>query len=373
MSFARGFVPPCDRGCFPMGEKERRILHLDMDAFFASVEIRDNPSLRGKPVIVAGLTARGVVCAASYEARRFGVRSAMPTQQARVLCKKGIFLRPRLARYREVSRRILEIAHEFTDLVEPVSIDECYMDVTENKLGVESAEQLGRRLKQRIRDELGLTASVGIAPCKFLAKIASDLRKPDGLVVIAPEQVEDFLADLPVERIPGIGPVTKRKFHGLGIRKIGELRRLSRDQLRHLFGKSGERLYEFARGIDDRPVVVEREPKSLSRERTFETDTRDLDEIRRALRRHCEAVAGRLAAAGFRARAVELKIRYGDFKTVTRRLRLNDFFDDAETIYQTALDLLGKTDAGRRPVRLVGVCVGDLAGGEGVRQLRLFE
>jgi len=356
-----------------MGEATRWILHLDMDAFYASVERLDNPSLRGKPVIVAGLTARGVVCAASYEARRFGVRAAMPTQQARVLCKHGIFLRPRMERYRDISRRIFRILHEFTDVVEPVSVDECYLDITDNKLGIASPLALARSLKERIRGKLALSASVGIAPNKFLAKIASDLRKPDGLVLIEPDRVEAFLADLPVEKIPGIGPVTQRKLHQLRIRQIAELRRLARDELERLFGKAGGRLYEYARGIDERPVVTHRAPKSLSREMTFERDTTDLERIAQTLRDQSESVARRLAAGHLRARTVQLKVKYDDFTMVTRTRQLDDVFDDADTIYQTALALLERTEAERRPVRLVGVGVSDLIGREDTEQLDLFE
>jgi len=355
-----------------MGEATRWILHLDMDAFYASVEMLDNPALRGKPVIVAGLTARGVVCAASYEARRFGVRAAMPTQQARVLCRQGIFLRPRMERYRDISRRIFRIIHEFTDAVEPVSVDECYLDISDNKMGIASPLALARALKERIRSKLALSASAGIAPNKFLAKIASDLRKPDGLVVIEPGQVEAFLADLSVETIPGIGPVTQRKLHHLGIRRIAELRRLARDELERLFGKAGGRLHEYARGIDERPVVTHRAPKSLSREMTFERDTADLERIAEVLREQSESVARRLASRQLRARAVELKLKYDDFTEVSRSRRLDDAFDDAETIYQTALALLERTEAGRRPVRLVGAGVSELVGREDTEQLDLF-
>jgi len=356
-----------------MDDTGRSIMHLDMDAFYASVEVLDNPSLRGQPVIVAGLTARGVVCSASYEARRFRVHAAMPTQQAHVLCKKGVFLRPRMDRYHQVSRCIFGLIQEFTDLVEPVSVDECYLDVTENKLGISSPVELARRLKQRIRDEVGLTASVGIAPNKFLAKIASDLQKPDGLVVIEPEQVEGFLADLPVEKIPGLGPVTQHKLHPLGIRKIAELRRLSREELERLFGKPGGRLYEFARGADKRPVVTYRAPKSFSRESTFGRDTTDLEQIERTMREHSESVARRLTARGMRAWSVGLKVKYDDFTTVTRSRHLDNAFSNAETIFNTAVALLERTQAGRRPIRLVGVGVSELVTRDDAEQLDLFE
>jgi len=356
-----------------MSDPTRWIMHLDMDAFYASVEVLDNPLLRGKPVIVAGLTTRGVVYSASYEARRFGVRAAMPTQQARALCKNGLFLRPRMERYRDISRRVFRIIREFTDVIEPVSVDECYLDITENKLGIRSPLELARVLKQRIREKLALTASIGIAPNKFLAKIGSDLEKPNGLVLIEPDHIEAFLAELPVERIPGIGPVTQQKLHQLGIHKIAELRHLVREQLEHLFGKSGGRLYEYARGIDERPVVTHRPPKSLSRELTFERDTTDLEQIRQTLREQSESVAQRLAARRLRARTIALKVKYDDFTLVTRHRQLDEPFDNAETIYQNALRLLERTEAGHRLVRLVGVGVSDLTPSDEVEQLDLFE
>jgi DNA polymerase-4 len=356
-----------------MDTAPRRIAHIDMDAFYASVEQRDNPSLRGKPVIVAGLSPRGVVCAASYEARRFGIHSAMPTQQARLLCKNGIFLRPRMERYREVSRCVFGIIREFSDVVEPVSVDECYVDFTTNRFGIDAPDELAGRLKQQIRDQAGLTCSVGIAPNKFIAKIASDFDKPDGLVVIAPDQVDTFLVDLPVGRIPGVGPVAQRKFQQLGVKTIAELRRLTREQLERLFRRAGGRLYEYARGIDERPVVTYRAPKSLSREQTFERDTTDLEVVRETLRRQADSVAQRLAKRGLRAHGVELKVKYDDFQQVTRSGRLDDLFNDADTIYQTALTLLERTEAGRRAVRLVGVGVSGLIGREQAEQLDFFE
>ncbi len=356
-----------------MHETSRWIMHVDMDAFYASVEVLDNPALRGKPVIVAGLSARGVVCSASYEARKFRIRAAMPTQQARVLCKNGIFLRPRMERYRQVSRQVFNLLREFSDCVEAVSVDEGYCDITSGLSQTESPEDFARRLKQRIRDVIGLTASVGIAPNKFLAKIASDLQKPDGLVVIRPEDVERFLPDLPVGRIPGIGPVTQHKLQQQGIKTVAELRRLSREELEHLFGKAGGRLYEYARGMDNRPVVTDRPAKSLSREETFETDIGDLEHIRRVLRAQSESLALRLAAIRLRGRCVTLKIKYADFQQVTRRRRLDDAFDDAETIFQTAALLLERTEAGRRLVRLAGVGVSELLGEDAAGQLELFE
>lgn len=355
-----------------MSETKRWIMHLDMDAFYASVETHDNPSMAGRPVIVAGLSARGVVCAANYEARKRGVRSAMPTQQARVLCRKGIFLRPRMERYQEVSRRVFSIIRDYTDLVEPVSIDECFMDVTDNAIGIDSPVELGHQLKHQIRTDLRLTASLGLAPNKFIAKIASDLDKPDGYVIVEHDMVESFLADLPVECIPGIGPVTQRRLQQHGIHIIRDLRELTREQLERLFGKAGVRLYERARGIDERSVVTERSPKSLSREQTFERDTTDLEKIRSVLRSQAQSVADRLKRRGLRAGAVELKVRYEDFQSNTRSMHVDIVFDDAETIFNAAIDLMERTDTGERPVRLIGVGVSDLVEKGAIEQLDFF-
>jgi DNA polymerase-4 len=250
----------------------RKILHIDMDAFYASVEQRDDPELRGKPVVVAWRGKRSVVCAASYEARRFGVRSAMAATYAERLCPEAVFVPPDFTRYRAVSRSIHEIFFRHTDLIEPLSLDEAYLDVTENKTALATATKVANTIRRQIWDELNLTASAGVAPNKFLAKIASDWRKPNGLFVIQPAEVEDFLTPLPVGRIPGVGKVTEEKLAKLGLRLVGELRARSLEELQRFFGRYGQRLYELARGIDDSPVVPNRPIQSISAEDTFEQD-----------------------------------------------------------------------------------------------------
>ena len=249
----------------------RKIIHVDMDAFYASVEQRDDPQLRGKPVIVAWKGKRSVVCAASYEARKFGVHSAMPAVRAERLCPEGIFLPPDFTRYRAVSKEVREIFKRHTDLIEPLSLDEAYLDVTENKTGLPTATLVAKTIREQIRQELNLTASAGVAPNKFLAKLASDWRKPDGLFVIQPEEVEAFLLPLPVGRIPGVGKVTEEKLAKLGIKTVSELRALELSKLEDEFGRYGARLYELARGIDESPVVPNRPTQSISVEDTFES------------------------------------------------------------------------------------------------------
>src|SRR6202451_1870926 len=236
----------------------RKILHVDMDAFYASVEQRDDPQLRGKPVVVAWRGNRSVVCAASYEARRFGIRSAMPAVRAERLCPEAIFVPPDFVRYRAISRSVREIFHRYTDLIEPLSLDEAYLDVTENKIGLPTATRVAKAIRQQIRDELHLTASAGVAPNKFLAKIASDWRKPDGLFVIQPEDLDEFLPPLPIGRIPGVGKVTEKRLAALGIKTVGDIRNLELNILEDHFGRYGQRLYELTRGIDESAVVSDR-------------------------------------------------------------------------------------------------------------------
>src|SRR5262245_37055153 len=248
----------------------RKIIHVDMDAFYASVEQRDNPELRGKPVVVAWKASRSVVCAASYEARAFGVRSAMPAVRAQRLCPEAIFVPPDFTRYRAVSHDVREIFKRHTNLIEPLSLDEAYLDVTANKTGLPTATLVARMIREQIRQELNLTASAGVAPNKFLAKLASDWRKPDGLFVIQPEEVDVFLLPLPVGRLPGVGKVTEEKLAKLGIKTVGDLRSLDRAKLEDEFGRYGIRLSELARGIDESPVVPDRPTKSISVEDTFQ-------------------------------------------------------------------------------------------------------
>ena len=295
----------------------RKIVHIDMDAFYASVEQRDDPRLRGKPVVVAWLGNRSVVCAASYEARRFGVRSAMPALRAERLCPEAIFLPPDFPRYRAVSRLVREIFKHHTDLIEPLSLDEAYLDVTENKTGLPTATRVASSIREQIREELHLTASAGVAPNKFLAKIASDWKKPDGLFVIQPEDVDTFLLPLPVGRIPGVGKVTEEKLHNLGIRTVGDLHSIALPVLEDRFGRYGQRLYELARGVDLSPVVADRLTQSISAEDTFERDV-PLSETEPLIRRLAEKTWTASRNESRVARTVVLKLKTSDFKILTR-------------------------------------------------------
>lgn len=295
----------------------RKIIHVDMDAFYASVEQRDDPKLRGKPVIVAWQGRRSVVCAASYEARKFGVRSAMPYVQAERLCPQGVFIPPDFVRYRAVSKSVREIFLRYTDLVEPLSLDEAYLDVTENKRGISSATEVAREIRRQIKEELNLTASAGVAGNKFLAKIASDWRKPDGLFVIKPKEAIDFLTELPIERLPGVGKVTARKLAGLGLHKVGEVRRFEIADLQRHFGRYGVRLHELASGIDDNPVEPNRPTQSISAEDTFETDVL-LSEAEPMIRRLAEKVWQASRKESRVPRTVVLKLKTAEFNILTR-------------------------------------------------------
>jgi DNA polymerase IV len=295
----------------------RKIVHIDMDAFYASVEQRDDPGLRGKPVVVAWKGNRSVVCAASYEARRFGVRSAMAAIHAERLCPEAIFVPPDFTRYRTVSQSTREIFRRHTDLVEPLSLDEAYLDVTENKTGLPTATRVAKTIREQIREELHLTASAGVAPNKFLAKIASDWRKPDGLFVIQPEDLDTFLPPLPIGRIPGVGKVTEKRLATLGIKTVGDLRSLEMNILEDHFGRYGQRLYELTRGIDDSAVVSDRPTKSISAEDTFETDV-PLSETEAIILRLAEKVWAASRKEARIARTVVLKLKTSDFNILTR-------------------------------------------------------
>src|ERR1035441_3549637 len=295
----------------------RKIVHIDMDAFYASVEQRDDPQLRGKPVVVAWLGNRSVVCAASYEARRFGIRSAMPAIRAERLCPEAVFVPPDFPRYRAVSRLVREIFKQHTDLVEPLSLDEAYLDVTENKTGITTATRVARSIREQIRQELNLTASAGVAPNKFLAKIASDWRKPDGLFVIQPDEVDSFLPPLPVGRLPGVGKVTEARLEKLGIRTVGDLRGLELPALEGPFGRHGLRLYEFARGIDNSPVLPNRPTQSVSAEDTFQHDV-PLSETESLIRRLAEKTWAASRKETRIARTVVLKLKTSEFRILTR-------------------------------------------------------
>ncbi|CAG0939892.1 DNA polymerase IV [Gammaproteobacteria bacterium] len=345
----------------------RRIIHLDMDAFYASVEQRDDPALRGRPVAVGGSPrSRGVVAAASYEARAFGVRSAMPMARALRQCPDLVVVRPDFPRYREASQRVMAILRSATPLVEPLSLDEAYLDVTDNLWGEPLASSVARGLKQRIREELALTASAGVAPNKFLAKIASGWRKPDGLTVIAPARVEAFLQQLPVEALWGVGPVTARKLHAIGIGRLVDVRAADPAVLAGAVGSLSGRLQELARGEDQRPVRPDRPWKSISAETTFATDLADPATQAEEIARLAARVAASLAKRRLRARTVTIKVRYGDFTTVTRSHSELLATADASDITGRALALLARTEATTRPVRLLGVGSHGLVAGSGV-------
>lgn len=352
----------------------RRILHCDMDSFYAAVHVRDEPSLRGKPVVIGGdPRGRGVVAAASYEVRRFGVHSAMPAAQAIRRCPQAIFLKPDFARYRKESEKILQIYRDFTPVVQPVSIDEAYLDLTEDLEPWGSATAVAREIRRRIREERDLTVSVGVGPSKLVAKIASDFDKPDGLTVVPPARVSEFLAPLPVRSLRGVGPRTEESLHELGIQTVADLRTRSLEDLADRFGRHGKTLYEFARGVDERPVTTHRERKSLGTENTYRRDLCRRDEMEAEIDRMATEVAEGLERRGLVAFTVTLKVRYGDFTTVTRSRTLPAPTADAETISVQARDLLDKTEAPERPVRLLGVTASKLLGEEDEVQLWLFE
>jgi DNA polymerase-4 len=333
----------------------RKIVHIDMDAFYASVEQRDDPQLRRKPVVVAWKGHRSVVCAASYEARKFGVRSAMPALRAERLCPDAIFVPPDFVRYKAASRAAREIFLRHTDLIEPLSLDEAYLDVTENKTALPTATRVARTIRDQIREELHLTASAGVAPNKFLAKIASDWRKPDGLFVIQPEEVETFLSPLPVGRIPGVGNVTEKRLEEIGIKTVGDLRLMESAMLEERFGRHGRRLYELARGIDHNPVVSDRPTKSISAEDTFEHDI-PLDETESIIRRLAEKVWSASRKETRIARTVVLKLKTSEFNIMTRSHTAGSAPSSCEELTKIALSLRERvsTDANQL-YRLVGV------------------
>ncbi|HEY3351899.1 MAG TPA: DNA polymerase IV [Polyangia bacterium] len=349
----------------------RTILHCDLDAFYASVEALDDPSLRGRPVIVAGDVRRGVVCAASYEARRYGVHSAMPTAQARRLCPDGVFRPPRFERYEALSAQVMGIFHRYTPLVEPLSLDEAFLDVTASQALFGSGGAIARGIKTAVRGECGLTISAGVADVKFAAKIASDLGKPDGLVEVPPGGVPEFLAPLPLKRLWGVGPVTERELAGLGLQTIGDLARQPRGALAQLLGAHGEFLEALARGEDPRAVTPDDAARSIGGEDTFEHDLVGRAALAAPILAQSRRVAQRLRAAGLAGRTITLKIKYADFELCTRRCTLPRATDDGRAIYEAALEQLERTDL-HRPVRLTGISVSGLTD-EPTRQCDLFE
>jgi len=333
----------------------RKIIHVDMDAFYSSVEQRDDPQLRGKPVIVAWRGNRSVVCAASYEARSFGVRSAMPAVRAERLCPNAIFVAPDFTRYRAVSRSVGEIFKRHTDLIEPLSLDEAYLDVTENKTSLPTATLVARTILEQIRQELSLTASAGVAPNKFLAKLASDWRKPDGLFVIQPEEIDTFLLPLQVGRLPGVGKVTGEKLARFGVQTVADLRKLDLPALEHQFGRYGLRLHDLARGVDDSEVVPDRPTKSISVEDTFEQDVL-LAETEPMIRRLAEKLWSASRKESRLARTVVLKLKTREFKILTRSHTPGSPPSSCEELTEIALKLRERVDLGpQQRFRLVGV------------------
>jgi DNA polymerase IV len=346
---------------------DRIILHVDMDAFYASIEQRDDPKLKGRPVIVGADPkegrGRGVVAACSYEARKFGIRSALPISHAWKLCPQGAFVPVRMERYIEVSKQVMEVLHRFTNLVEPVSIDEAFLDVSGSTTLFGAPEQIARAIKKQIRETTGLCASVGVAPNKFVAKIASDLKKPDGLVIVKHAEVEDFLRDLPVSKLWGVGPKTEERLHELGIRTIGDLRT----------NPQGAHLDELAYGRDNRPVVPNWEARSISNETTFEEDTADRELMLRTIRRLSESVGRRLRNEDQKARRITLKFRYQGFETHTRQMTLDRPTQNDDEIVRSAVSLFEQFPLDRK-VRLLGVGSSDLTRSSEIpSQLGLFE
>ncbi len=351
----------------------RKIIHIDMDAFFASVEQLDDPLLRGKNVAVGGTGPRSVVSAASYEARRFGVRSAMPSVIAKRLCPDIIFVRGRFDRYQEESEAIFKILSRYSDLVEPLSIDEAFLDVTCDKLKIGSAILTARKIKADIKAERGLTASAGVSYNKFLAKMASDIKKPDGLFVILPDDAIPFIDNLLVDKFYGIGKVTAEKMHNLGIHHGSDLRRWDEESLIRNFGKAGSFFYQMVRGIDERPVECESVRKSVGAETTFDKDLTRQFEIIAELYHVEEEVMKRVRESDFHGRTVTLKIKFSDFRQITRSHTLNHYVDDFKTLHDQITSLRKSLDLSKVRIRLLGVTVSSLESGDGERQLGLWE
>jgi DNA polymerase-4 len=351
------------------GQPQRKIIHVDMDMFYAAVEMRDRPELRGKPLVVGGRPdSRSVATTANYEARKFGIHSGMSCAEARRRCPHCLFIPPDFRKYQQVSEQIREIFFEYTDLVETMSLDEAYLDVTRNKKNETSATRLAREIKARIVAATGLTASAGVAGSMFVAKIASDARKPDGLCVVRPEQVLGFIRPLPVITIPGIGRVTDARLQQLGIRTVAELETKPLEFLEKEFGKFGLYLHDIARGIDERPVTPWRERQSYGAEETFAADISGIGPLRDFLHECARRVFTELGEEGKLARTVTLKIKYFDFQTVTRRQTADRFLASAAEVFQAACALLERTEAGRRPVRLAGISLSNFAGPPGKKE-----
>jgi DNA polymerase-4 len=352
----------------------RKIIHIDMDAFFASVEQLDNPELRGKPVAVGGSGERHVVAAASYEARKFGVRSAMPSVTARKLCPDLIFVRHRFERYQEISQKVFEIFKEFTDIVEPLSIDEAFLDVTTDKKGIGSATLIARSIKEEIKKRTGLTASAGISSNKFLAKIASEIKKPDGLFLIPPEKAGKFIEELPVEKFFGIGKVTAEKMHKLGIHYGSDLKQWDLLSLIRNFGKAGKFYFDIVRGIDDRPVETNSERKSIGTELTYEKDLTTRFEIIAELYKVERELMERLEHSGTTGRTVTVKVKFSDFRQITRSKTLQNYIRNFEMLHNEVSEIRKSLNLEGSKIRLLGVSISNLESDDtDDRQLYLFD
>ena len=342
-------------------EQIRKIIHIDMDAFYASIEQRDTPELRGRPVIVGGSPdRRGVVATCSYEAREFGIHSAMPSRTALKLCPYALFIPPRFDHYRAISAQIMEIFHGYTDLVEPLSLDEAYLDVTQNKKGLASATQVARFIKQEIREQTDLTASAGVSFNKFLAKLGSAHRKPDGLTVITPEQSSAFLESTPIQKYFGVGKVTEARLTTLGVSIGADLKRLSEPELRSLFGERGSMFYQFARGYDDRPVQPARDRKSVGKETTLDVDIDDQEQIMRLVENLSVQVEHRLVALGMCGKTITLKVKWSDFQQVTRSTTVSTPLQQSALMMPFLRSLLTELSNDHRLIRLLGVTVSHL-------------
>ncbi|MEJ2669661.1 MAG: DNA polymerase IV [Gammaproteobacteria bacterium] len=341
---------------------QRKIIHFDMDCFYAAVEIRDNPQWRGKPLIVGGAPdSRGVVCTASYEARRFGIRSAMPCATAKRLCPEAIFIVPHFEKYHEASQHIRLIFAQFTDQIEPLSLDEAYLDVTQNTQGL-YATKIARLLQRDIYRATGLTGSAGVAPNKLVAKIASDFRKPCGLTVVPPHDVTPFMRDLPLRKIAGVGPASEKKLHAMGYVRCQDLWHCERQDLQAQLGKRmGDWLHDRCRGIDTRPVQTQRQRKSIGKEDTFSKDVTDGDTLRDRLSHIATQVATRLTQKKMTGQTITLKVKYSTFQQITRSITLPRPIHDANTIHQTAIQLLERTAVTTQPVRLIGISISKLS------------
>ncbi|UCE39693.1 MAG: DNA polymerase IV [Thermoplasmata archaeon] len=343
-------------------KKDRIIIHVDMDAFYAAVEQRDNPELQGKPVIVGGGPhGRGVVQTCSYEARKYGIHSAMSSSKANRLCPQAIFVPPRFDAYKEVTDQIRKIFHEYTDLVEPVSWDEAYLDVTENKKGIESSEMIARDILNQINEETGLTASAGVSFNKFLAKVGSDFHKPFGITIITREGASEFIDNLPIRKFIGVGKATEKRMKDLGIETGADLKRYSRDELKKHFGKSGSYFYSMAHGIDNREVHLFHSRKSIGKEKTLHEDLDDVEDIIEVLEHIAQRLTDRMKRYNIRGRTITLKVKYHNFRRISRSITCKSAVQDPVIIMSNIKRLIPKTKMGKRKVRLVGISISKLA------------